>query len=64
MSIVRQYISRLEYNTVGENIIATIKMRKNYGAIQSFLFSILQYRQFSFFLALKGDSEKITITFR
>ena len=42
MSIVRQYISRLEYNTVGENIIATIKMRKNYGAIQSFLFSILQ----------------------
>ena len=27
--------------TVGENIIATIKIRKNYGAIQSFIFSIL-----------------------
>jgi hypothetical protein len=25
-------------NTVGENIIATIKIRKNYDAIQSFIF--------------------------
>ena len=28
--------------TVGENIIATIKIRNNYGAIQSFIFPILQ----------------------
>ena len=29
------------YYTVGENIIATTKIRNNYGAIQSFIFSIL-----------------------
>ena len=28
--------------TVGENIIATTKMRNNYGAIQSFIFPILR----------------------
>ena len=29
-------------NTVDENIIATTKIRNNYGAIQSFKFPILQ----------------------
>ena len=28
----------MEYNTAGENIIATTKIRNNYGAIQSFIF--------------------------
>ena len=28
--------------TVGENIIATTKIRNNYGAIQSLIFSILR----------------------
>ena len=28
--------------TVGENIIATIKIQNNYGAIQSFIFPILR----------------------
>ena len=28
-------------STVGENIIATTKIRNNYGAIQSFIFPIL-----------------------
>ena len=75
---------------VGENIIATTKIRNNYVTIQSFIFPILrQYpfwylsffasflmasflklslfqlsRQLSLFLALKGDSNKNTITFR
>ena len=31
------YIKRIEY-TVGENIIATTKIRNNYGPIQSFIF--------------------------
>ena len=29
--------------TVGENIIATTKIRNNYGAIQSFIFPILDF---------------------
>ena len=74
--------------TVGENIIATTKIRNNYGAIK-FLFSIALVKlpllilfasffvsflcfffygslslKLSLFLALKGDSEKITVTFR
>ena len=31
----------LDY-TVGENIIATTKIRNNYGAIQTFIFPILR----------------------
>ena len=31
-----------EVSTVGKNIIATIKIRNNYGAIQSFTFPILR----------------------
>ena len=32
----------LQLRTVGENIIATTKVRNNYGAIQSFIFTILR----------------------
>ena len=42
-------------HTVGENIIAITKIRNNYGAIKSLNFPIV---------ALKGDSEKITVSFR
>ena len=92
------------YNTVGENIIATTKIRNNYGAIQSFIFAIailvfsllllvklsllilfasilvsVSYLFSYVFLskvialptiaiakvvALKSDSDKITVTFR
>ena len=35
-------LSKLKECTVGENIIATIKIRNNYGTIQSFIFQILR----------------------
>ena len=47
-----------KYSTVGENIIATSKIRYNYGAIQSCIFQIL------LFIAPKDDSKNITVTFR
>ena len=36
--------------TVGENIITTTKIRNNYGAIQSFQFSILRIAKLDFSL--------------
>ena len=36
----------LYLNTVGENIIATTKIRNNYGPIQSFIFPILRILQY------------------
>ena len=40
----KSYTTLLNYMwyTVGENIIAATKIRNNYGAIQSFIFPILQ----------------------
>ena len=102
--ISRNLSNYLSYflSTVGENIIATTKIRNNYGAIQSFIFPIFsiasckvitlnpfcilfgiifffffmafflklslfqltRQRQLELFLALKGDSDEITVTFR
>ena len=35
-------------HTFGENIIATTKIRNNYGAIQSFIFPILRWQYWTF----------------
>ena len=40
ISEIKRYVV-LSLDTVGENIIATTKIRNNYGAIQSFKFPIL-----------------------
>ena len=51
---------------VGENIIATTKIRNNYVAIHSFIFPIIALPTIAIAIvvALKGDSEKITVSFR
>ena len=42
LSCYHTSLTTTEGNTVGENIIATIKIRNNYGAIQSFIFPTLR----------------------
>ena len=42
LSVVYMPVADALGNTVGENIIATTKIRNNYGAIQSFIFLILR----------------------
>ena len=49
-NVVKQNVQKVELLicpavekcTVGENIIATTKIRNNYGAIQSFIFPLLR----------------------
>ena len=49
-SVIIRFISELYLYTVGENIIAIIKIRNNYGAIQTYIFPICDsnIRLFSF----------------
>ena len=49
ISIFNEYITEYMLYTIGKNIIATPKIRNNYGAIQSFIFPILHPFWYKFF---------------
>ena len=48
----------LLYITVGENIIATTKIRNNYGAIQSFIFVAIVGRAITIWEAIQKRSHE------